>query len=356
MNSVSTLGLAYRTRSMVSVAQAEISKLSGEIGSGLKADVAASNGTRLGENISLRNTFDQIGEYKNNITLINLRMDTMASSFDGIDEVGRDFVGKLATMQGDSGFADVMKTEALSVLSRVLQQLNVSVGDRYLFSGVDASNPPLQDPKKLNPSTGLSPIDAMKQLGINTPATDAASAQSLVDSINAAFANDPSIPANLRFEGTFYNGTPANDANGNPNVRVAGRIDQERVLNYGMQANDEGFKNILKGIYMVASLDLDSMSPDAYNVVVGAAFDAVSSGLAQMRQDQAELGGLQKDAEQQLKAHDSALTIMNKRISSFESVNLIEANARMSILETQLQASLVLTTKMSTLTIASLMV
>lgn len=355
MNSVSTLGMAYRTRSMISVAQSEIAKLSGEVGSGFKSDVAASIGTRLGENISLRNTFDQIGEFKNNITLMSLRMDTMASSYDGIDEVGREFVGKLATMQGDSGFADIMKTEALSVLSRIQQQLNVSVGDRYLFSGVDASNPPIQDPAKVNPVTGLSPIEAMQQIAANTPATDAASAQALIDSINAAFANDPSIPADLRFEGTFYNGTPSNDASGNANPRVAGRIDQDRVLNYGMQANDEGFKNILKGVYMIASLDLESMSPEAYTVVAGAAFDAVSSGLAKMRQDQAELGGLQKDAEQQLKAHDSALTIINSRVASFESVNLIEANAKMSILETQLQASLVLTQKMAGLSIASMM-
>lgn len=356
MNSVSTLGMAYRTRSMVSVAQAEIAKLSGEVGSGNKADVAAFVGTRLGENITLRNLFDQIGEFKNNITLVNIRMDTMASSYDGIDEVGRDFLGKLATMQGDSQFASVMKNEAISVLSRVQQQLNVSVGDRFLFSGVDASKSPIQDPGKVNPATGRSPIGAMQQLAANTPPTDATSAQALVDAINAAFNNDPSIPADLRFEGTFYNGTPANDASGNPNARVGGRIDHDRVLNYGKQANDEGFKNILKGIYMVASLDLDSMSPEAYTVVIGAAFDAVTSGLMKMRQDQAELGGFQKDADQQIKAHDSAIKIMNERIVGFETVNMIEANAKMTILETQLQASLVLTSKMANLSLASMMI
>lgn len=356
MNSVSTMGMAYRTRSMVSVAQAEIAKISGEVGSGYKTDVAASLGTRLGENISLRNSFDQISEFKNNITLIDIRLDTMASSYEGIEDVTKDFIGKLATMQGDSQFADVMKNEALSVLSRIQQQLNVSVGDRFLFSGIDASNPPIQDADKVNPATGRSPIDAMNQLAINNPVTDAASAQALVDAINAAFNNDPSIPADLRYEGTFYKGTPAKDGSGNDNPRVAGRIDNERILNYGKQANDEGIKNILKGVYMIASLDLDSMTPEAYKVVVGAAFDAVTSGQTKMRQDHAELGGLQNDTTQQIKAHDSMLKIMNGRISEFEGVNMIEANARMTILETQLQASLVLTTKMASLSLASMMV
>lgn len=355
MNSVSTLGLAYRTRSMVSVAQSEIAKISGEVGSGFKSDVAASVGTRLGENISLRNTFDQIEGFKSNITLINLRMDTMSSSYDGIDEVARDFLGKLATMQGDSEFGEIMQTEALSVLSRVQQQLNVAVGDRFLFSGVDASQPPIQDAEKPNPNTGISPVEAMQQLAASTPPVDAASAQALVDSINAAFNDDPSIPEELRFEGTFYNGTPAKDALGNQNPRVSGRIDQGRVLDYGRQANDSAIRDILKGIYIVASLDLNSMPRDAYEVVSAAAFDSLSSGLVKMRQYHAEIGGLQNDASQQLKAHDNTLRIMNDRIAEFESVDMVQANAKMSILELQLQASLVLTNKMSTLTIASMM-
>ena len=353
---VSTMGLAHRTRTMVSVAQAEIAKLSGEIGTGMKSDVAASIGTRLGENISLRNTFDQIGEFKNNITLIDIRMETMSSSFDGIEEVLRDFVGKLATMQGDSQFSAVMKDEALSVLSRIQQQLNVSVGDRFLFSGVDATQPPIQDADKINPATGRSPIGAMNQLAANNPATDATSAQALVAAINAAFNNDPSIPSDLHFEGTFYKGTPAKDAAGNANPRVSGRIDSDRVVNYGKQANDEGIKDILKGVYMIATLDLSSMPQDAYDEVVAAAFSAVSGGQSKLRQEHAELGGLQNDTKQQIKAHDSALQIINDRIVSFESVNLIEANAKMTILETQLQASLVLTTKMASLSLASMMI
>src|SRR5690606_32411834 len=159
-----TLGMAYRTRSMITVAQSEMARISGEVGSGNKADVAASAGTRLGENISLRNTFDQIEGYKSNISLVNIRMDTMSASYDGIDEIARDFLGKLSTMQGDSQFADVMQTEALSVLSRVQQQLNVSIGDRFLFAGVDASRPPIQDADKVNPDTGRSPLGAMQQL------------------------------------------------------------------------------------------------------------------------------------------------------------------------------------------------
>jgi len=356
MNSVSTLGMALRTREMVSAAQSEISKISGEVGSGFKRDVAASIGTRLGEDISMRNLYDQVEEYNNNITLLGMRMDTMSDAYNGVEKVTSEFFGKMATMLGDSQMTEVMQQEAKATLERIVQHLNAMTGDRYLFSGVDVDTPPMQQPDKVNPGTAYSPMEAMQEmLGMNPPA-DAASAQDFVNFIGLAFSSDPSVPAHLRFEGTFYNGTPALDASGQPNPRVTGRVDQTRVLEYGAQGNDRAFRDILMGVYMIASVDVTDMPKEAYDVYVGAAYDAIGRGLTASRRDLAVLAGYQNDLEAQVKINENSLKIMNERIVGLETVNLVEANARMTVLETQLQASIVLTNKMAGLSIASIMV
>lgn len=355
VNSVSTLGMAYRSRMMVSIAQSEAAKISGEIGSGFKSDVAGSIGTRLGDDIKSRNMFNEVEGYKNNITLLQTRLDTMAGSFAGVEETVSSFFGKLATMQGDSQMKGVMKQEAISSIAAVLQNLNTVTGDRYLFSGVDISVPPMQSADKVNPATGMSPLGAMAGMHALYPATDAVSAQALVDYINAAFENDPAVPVAHQFEGTFYNGTPKLDGAGDTNPRVSGRVDTNRTLDYGVQGNDDGFRNILKGVYMIASMDMD-MSADAYELYVSAAYQAIGTGLTAMREDVSVLAGYQKDTDSQTKIHDNAIKLMNNKIVELETVDLVEANARMTILETQLQASIVMTNKMSSLTIASLMV
>lgn len=356
MNTVSTLGMSLRTREMISVAQADIAKISGEVGSGFKKDVAASIGTRLGEDITLRNMFAQVKEYNNNITLLEMRMDTMSDAYNGVEEVVKDFHGMLATMMGDSHITEAMQQEAKATAERVVQYLNTMTGDRYLFSGVDVDTPPMQQPSEVNTATGRSPMGAMQEMHTLFPPTDAVSAQNLVDYMKLAFASDTSVPADLRYEGTFYSGTPALDGSGNPNPRVEGRVDEARVVEYGAQGNDQGFRDILRGVYMIASADMTSMPDDAYDVYVAEAYDAIGKGLAASRQDLAVLAGHQNDLDEQISINDNSIKLINERIVGLETVNLAEANARMTVLETQLQASLVMTNKMSGLTIASIMV
>lgn len=356
MNSVSTLGMSYRTRMMVSQSQAEISKISGEVGSGFKRDVAASLGTRLGDAIKARNIFDQVSEYKNNITLLKMRMDTMANSLQIVEENAREFFGKLATLQGDSHLTDIMKQEAISTLGSIAQALNVMTGDRYLFSGVEISNNPVQPASARSAKTGISPMEAMAAMFASVPVTDVTSAQDLVDYIRLAFSDDPSIPADQRYEGTFYGGATQSDSLGNPTPRVTGRVDQNEVLDYGIQANDQAFRDLMQGIYMIAAVDLGGMPSDAKSVYIAEAYDALGRGLSALRQQTSVLAGYQNDLDAKTDVHDKALTILNERLVNLETVDLIESNARMTILETQLQASIVLTNKMSRLTIASMMV
>jgi len=354
MNTVSTLAMSYRSRAMVSSTQAELSRLAGEIGTGFKRDVAASAGTRLGEAISARNVMDRIEQYDSSMTLVGMRLSTMETSLREVEDVASGFFAKLSAMQGDAQTAGAMREEALSALARIVQAFNVSSGDRFLFSGVDVTSPPLQDPTVVNPRTGLSPLQAMQQMVAANPPADAASAAALADLIGTAFA-DGTAPAGSGFEETFYNGTPSLAADGTPSRRVSGVIGDGRTIEYGIQANDPAFRDILRGIYMIAAADFSSMPEEAYEAYVGAAFDAVGNGLSASRAVMANLGGQQNEVEALRKANEKATALLNERIIEIEASDLVEANARMNVLETQLQASIAITNRLSSLSVAAML-
>lgn len=339
---------------MIATSQAEISRLAGEIGSGYKHDVAASAGTRLGEAISARNAIDRIEQYDSAMTLVGMRLSTMETSLKEVEDVASGFFAKLSAMQGDAQTAMAMREEALSALSRIVQAFNVSTGDRFLFSGVDVTSPPLQEPTAVNPRSGLSPLEAMQQMIAANPPADAASAEALADMIAAAFG-DGAAPVGSGFEETFYNGTPALAPDGTPAHRVTGVIGDGHSIEYGIQANDPAYRDILRGLYMIAAADFSSMPEDAYQAYVGAAFDALGDGLSASRAVMARLGGQQNEIEALRKANEKAAALLNERVVDIEAADLVEANARMNMLETQLQASIAVTNRMASLSVAALL-
>src|SRR3546814_17644696 len=143
----------------------------------------------------------------------------------------------------------------------------------------------------------MSPMDAMSALVAGNPPTDAASVGDLITSINAAFASDPTANPAHRFEGTFFSGTPALDASGNPSARVNTQIDPSVSLDYGVQANDKSIRDVLKGLYMFAAVDVADISPDAYEAYVGESFSTLGSGLVALRGDGPRRSGPQTAAD-----------------------------------------------------------
>src|SRR5690606_8414304 len=144
-------------------------------------------------------------------------------------------------------------------------------------------------------------------------------------------------------------------ADGSPSRRVTGMVGDGRTIEYGVQANDPAYRDILRGIYMIAAADFASMPEDACRAYVGAAFDALGSGLSASRATMARLGGQQNEVEALREANEKAAALLNERVVGIDSADLVEANARMNVLETQLQASIALTNRLASLSVAAML-
>lgn len=352
---VSSLGLSLQMRALVRNSQAQVAALANEVGTGTYNDVAATLGGRMAEAVSLRGSTDQIEAYQSSIASMQTRTKAMADSLKTIDTAATKLLGELtAASSGDATAIGGLPQSAMSALTSVVSALNLSLEGQSLFAGVDSNRPALQDPTRPAPGMAKSPIDVMKGLIAANPPTDPAGVQALVTAIGKVFASDPSVPAGQRFEGSFYRGTPALDAAGQPNPRVAGRADDGMRVEYGLQANDPAMRNILQGLTMIAAADLTAMPQDARAAYITSAMQTLGSGLDGLRQGTARLGGQQADLDAAKSRNDSRLTLLNGRILALEQVDPYTANARLEVLKQQLAASLDLTKQLQGMTLAQL--
>jgi len=353
---ISTLGISLQQRSIVTRTQTQIGQVTHELGTGFKADVARSLGSRMSEAVELRNAMNNYENYKNSIETMATRMEVMADSLTQIDKYASDAAALLATaVNADSQMNLSIQTGARSALERMMSSANVSSGDRFLFAGVDIDNQPLFGTGEVAPATGRTPLQTMQVMITGTPPVDAASATALTAQIKAAFADSTSVPADLRFEQAFYNGTPKLDGLGAPNPRVSAKSDGETTVPYGMQANDQAFRDILRGLYMVASVDGSTMPKEARDVYFKEAYDAINGGLLQLRKDVAVLGGQQADLDTATERNSLRMKLMNERVVHLETADPYDAQARLTVLQQQLQASISITQRLAGMNLSQYM-
>lgn len=338
-------------RRIVAKTRTEISNLGIELSTGLKADVAKSLGMRSAQSIGLRNVMSQTAEYEVSGKLLENKMETIANSLASVRNSTQDFMELvISNTSRKSATASTLQMEAKAKMDAIAQALNVSFDGEYLFSGTTSSEQPLQSFSKVNPNTGWSPESAVQSVlgGGITSLADANAKIALVDEI---FSSTHTADPSKNFEGTFYGGTPEVDGSGNPNGRVIARPDENTIIEYGIQANDEPFKDILKGMAMLAAIDtFDIADNDAYKQWVSTAAGSIQKGLDGIITSEAKLGGEQNKVSKILDRHADKMIILNNRVVSLEYVDPYEAQAQMASLETQLQATYSTTARLSRLT------
>lgn len=225
---------------------------------------------------------------------------------------------------------DIFAQAADSVLERVMAAFNASDGAGYLFAGVAADQPALVALDQPGPG-GLTPQQVVDAQVAAFPPVDAASAAALAGAFDDVFsaAVAPAVPAE-DFAQAFYAGAPA----GGPRVAVS--VDQDVVLDFGVQADDDAARALLQGIHMLASVDLEAFDPAALPTYAEAAIGRLAEGLDAIRVSQAELGGAQARAEAASAARQAEVALIREEVASLEEVDPFEAQIRYTQLETQL--------------------
>lgn len=350
VNSGSNLNITGIRQRLMSDLNQKLETAGQEVSTGMRADVFAHLRTRANESLSLRGDLARSEFFVSQNTLLEQRLgavsDTLVTMRDTTQRL-MDLVVPNAT--GVSGTASEIQVNAQATLNAFITQANLSFNNSSLFSGIATTTPPLQDWDKVNPASGFSPKGLIDGV-VGGVITNQADALAKLAQIEAIFADDPTLPAGQTFQDTFFKGAPKLDGAGNPVPRQSALIAEGSVIEYGVQANDKPFRDILKGMSMLAAVDVIEISDNqAYRTWVETAMVSIADGMSGMSDISTRVGGYENLVSQAKELQLGRIDIYQSRILDLEGVDPYEAVTRMTQLQTTLEATYQVSARLSQL-------
>lgn len=298
---------------------------------GRHADIPAATGAKIGEANLIKKGLQDIDSRIGLYGLVSARVETMVTSLGNIRDAFDDIGARALTTvdSGDSTGMRTIATEAEVALESVFSMLNVSQGNRTLFSGDAAQTAPLGPAQDL-----LADVEA-----IMTSSGDPAVVNAALD----FYFNDPAGG----FQTTIYRGG-ANKASS----LVLGNGTR---VDYTVKADDQAIKDTIRGLAVLATnRSLPMTQPGAdYRAVVTAGIDNLEVGRAGLLDMEAKLGVTLNAIEKGIDNDSHERTVLSAVYQTLVGRDQYEAATELKQLETQLETSYLLTSRLSALNLTN---
>lgn len=262
-------------------------------------------------------------------TLLQQEAANVQNALGSIRDVVLDFGGRIEGAVGvsDTATLNMLEIETEAQIEAIWGRLNTSFNGDYQFSGAATDTQPLGDL-----TTFLNDIET-----IITGATSAAAVDTALD----AYFDDTVAGA---FHTTVYQGS-TNDA---PDRQVS----ESRRLGVDAKATDVGVRNALRGLALFSLADSATTSSLATDLKSDAAATLNNAGM-QIIQKQTLIGAVEEDATLTLAENEVEKATYELLVIEEIGVDQYEAAALSTLLETQLQAIYLATSRISNLSLAN---
>lgn len=296
--------------------------------SGRRVDVLAASNGRLGEALILGSAVANLDRHLKSASLSGARLSGASNAIISMREglSGFSTSGRVSAAQGNPISLSVLHTDTEAILGNIVGNLNTRIGQRHIFGGQETASSPIQSAEGLQAD-----IDA-----ILAAAPDTATALAEIDQ----FFADPAGG----FQTSNYNGS---DAAG-PRLHIS----DTRSLSPLPKADDQVFKDIIKGLTLVASARNAATDEEA-DALMQAGFSAVDAGSEQLLDLEARMGAGLQNLDVMTDNMQSELGFLAATEQSFLGRDVFEAAAELQALEGQLQASYTVTGRLGSLSLVN---
>ena len=306
----------------------QIQTLSQGMTTGVSSDIARHLRGDLGPLNGLNQTLSQLGGYKSVTTELELFAGSMQTALESLDGIASALATPLQSVSvaGDGASIDAMGAEAQQKFEAAIGLLNTRVGDRALFSGKATDRAPLPDGSAI----------LVQLQGLVAGET---TAEAVRDAVFAWF-DDPS----------GYSAIYAGDE-----ALASVEIGQGEDVRLTVTAEADGVIETLKGLAIAAltaegATDLRSDGRATLGIMAGASLMASQSARADMRADLAVSENRISAAQTRNSAETTALEIARARLVE---VDAYEAATELTSAQTRLETIYAITSRLSSLNLAS---
>ncbi|PZQ49124.1 MAG: hypothetical protein DI551_00290 [Micavibrio aeruginosavorus] len=372
MANISTLGQYLDQISRLKTQQSTLGDLSTQISSGKKTQTLSGLGSDIIRTTRARAGVNSLETYSNNITNADRRIKLMLTSVSEIKTQVGTIVSGLTTAVQEGDYPDLESIKQLTknVYNFILDNINQTDGERYLFAGGDTAQAPISD-------TGL----FQSALGEFIPDSSDLTQPPLVASGMIGDWGDGTITTD-QFIASFnatsdtvlgFSNALTNNTAGKTTVRVS----DSSEFDYTVLANKTSMKDIVKLLGVLQALPPVEYAPGALNdpmattiagdtppnppeekqenfyAVLNNIISGLNNALDGIEQVQFKLSQVQAQISNVQASHTDQINAYKDVIGEVEDVDITEASAKLLQIQTQLQASFQVTALLSQLTLAN---
>ncbi len=284
-----------------------------------RSDTFSGLGSDAGTIQKLRTDTNDIQRYMKNIDRISIRTQMMSDAMTEAVKIGREVMNsmRMQTREGEveMGAINVVASENLQFLQDLM---NTNYQGAYVFAGNDVNNAPVEELSILNNNIQSEMNNWLA--GMQTP-------NQFLNNVNALSGTDLSYSNSLQSAGDVYI-----------------KIDTNVEINYTVKADDNSFKELMRGIAMAANLKqpdpavdiaTDSEFYQIYDEIITKIADAVDN-LDKENFSLASKNSLMGNIEAR---HVKDVNLLKTLLSKTEDVDTAETIVKLQAVQSQLTAS-----------------
>jgi flagellar hook-associated protein 3 FlgL len=254
--------------------------------------------------VSLESSRARIEQYQTNNKTIDLRLQTMEGAVGNSVEAATKLKTLLINgLHNDSASDMALGTQAQNLLNEVAKQLNIKIGDRFLFSGSKTDTPPVD----------------LNAAGYGAPPT-----------------TYPSVA-----DTGYYQGD---------GIVLSTRAADDYDISYGVTADDPAFEKLIRALQLTATV---TTTPVLDRDRLQNGLDLVNEAINELTTLRSRVGVTQTALESANQEHIDITTYMEQSIIQISAVDVTEAATRMSADQLMLQASYMTIAQLSKLSLSN---
>jgi flagellar hook-associated protein 3 FlgL len=318
----------------------QLDKLTNQAGDGLVADTYAGLGSRASVSLDLNPEIASMQTWQNNINSVTGSVDVTQTTMTQIQGIASNLYSQLYGLQGTDGSeVSTIAASARNALTEVANLLDATNGNTYVFSGADSTNPPVPGPDNIL-STGFYTQIAAAVGNLGSAGASATAAATLaIASSNAAgtspFSSYVSQPA-----ATLQAQMPQVQTGEGQTVSVGLLASANTsVASTGSSTTGSYMRDLLRALATVGSLTSAQQSDPGFQGLVEDTMSSLNGAISAMAEDTGVLGNTQSALSTTQTTLADTQTALTAQVSSVQDVNMASTLSKLSLVETQLQAS-----------------
>lgn len=371
-NGISTLGQALDQISRLKTQQRTMDLLSTQLNTGKKTQKFSGLGSDALISQRARANLGALNSYSTNITVANRRIKMMDSSLTQVTKQAKDILSsmQIALQNGDYPQLSALQGAASDAYDYIIDLINSQDGERYLFAGADASVKPLNDQGLMKNFMGEFMPDAADLT--NPPLKSSG----VIGSWGDGTITTEQFIQSYRGVSETVLGFSESLSSGNAG-KVTTRVSATTEVDYTINGNTQGLKEILTALSVLKSLPPVEYAPGALNdptattlpediapfppaakqenfyKVISDLRSMLNSGLDKLETESYKLAQVQSRLNGIKNSHTQEINTLKGIVDDVENVDTTEVAAKITQLQVQIEASYQVTALTSQLSLVN---